>query len=94
MSQDVILFDDTMKNNIAYANLTASEKEIMKLVNLLRLMNLLKTTKGYDTMIGENGVRLSGGQKQRISIARAILKESPIILLDEATSSLDPSLRK
>ena len=90
VSQDVILFDDTVKNNIAYARPSANHDEIIKALNLLlRMILFQKRFKGYNTMIGENGVRLSGGQKQRISIARAILKESPIILLDEATSSLD-----
>tara|TARA_B100000963_G_C22612101_1_gene665387 strand:- start:1121 stop:2431 length:1311 start_codon:yes stop_codon:yes gene_type:complete len=90
VSQDVILFDDSVKNNIAYANPSASEDEIIKACKFAASDDFIKKLpKGYDTMIGENGVRLSGGQKQRISIARAILKESPIILLDEATSSLD-----
>ena len=90
VSQDVILFDDTVKNNIAYAKPNASEDEIIKACKFAASDDFIKKLpKGYDTMIGENGVRLSGGQKQRISIARAILKESPIILLDEATSSLD-----
>ena len=90
VSQDVILFDDTVKNNIAYAKPGASEKEIVEACRFAASDEFInKLPKGYDTMIGENGVRLSGGQKQRISIARAILKSSPIILLDEATSSLD-----
>jgi subfamily B ATP-binding cassette protein MsbA len=90
VSQDVILFDDTVRNNIAYAKPDASDKEIIRACEFAAADEFIKKLpKNYDTMIGENGVRLSGGQKQRISIARAILKESPIILLDEATSSLD-----
>ena len=90
VSQDIILFDDTVKNNIAYAKPDASDKEIIRACEFAAADEFIKKLpKNYDTMIGENGVRLSGGQKQRISIARAILKESPIILLDEATSSLD-----
>ncbi len=90
VSQDVILFDDTVKNNIAYAKPGASEEEIFEACKFAASDEFInKLPQGYDTMIGENGVRLSGGQKQRISIARAILKGSPIILLDEATSSLD-----
>ena len=90
VSQDVILFDDTVKNNIAYAKDNASQEEIEKACKYAAADEFIKKLpQGYDTLIGENGVRLSGGQKQRISIARAILKESPIILLDEATSSLD-----
>ena len=90
VSQDIVLFDDTVKNNIAYAKPNATEKEIIQACKFAASDEFInKLPQGYDTMIGENGVRLSGGQKQRISIARAILKESPIILLDEATSSLD-----
>ncbi len=90
VSQDVILFDDTIRNNIAYARPSASDDEILKACKFAAADEFItKLPKGYDTTIGENGVRLSGGQKQRISIARAILKESSIILLDEATSSLD-----
>jgi subfamily B ATP-binding cassette protein MsbA len=90
VSQDVILFDDTVKNNIAYADPEASQKEIIEACQFAAADEFIdKLTDGYETLIGENGVRLSGGQKQRISIARAILKKSPIILLDEATSSLD-----
>ena len=90
VSQDTTLFDDTIKNNISYANLDASDEEIMeaaKLSNCDEFINQLP--KKYETIIGENGIRLSGGEKQRISIARAMLKKSRIILLDEATSSLD-----
>ena len=90
VSQDVILFDDTIKNNIAYAKPNASDDDIKNACKFAAADEFIKKLpNGYDTMIGENGVRLSGGQKQRISIARAILKQSPIILLDEATSSLD-----
>ena len=90
VSQDVILFDDTVKNNISYAKPDASENEIIKACKFAASDEFInKLPQGYNTMIGENGVRLSGGQKQRISIARAILKASRIILLDEATSSLD-----
>ena len=90
VSQDVILFDDTIKNNIAYAKENATDGEIDKACKYAAADEFIKKLpKGYDTLIGENGIRLSGGQKQRISIARAVLKESPIILLDEATSSLD-----
>jgi ATP-binding cassette, subfamily B, bacterial MsbA len=90
VSQDIILFDDTIKNNIAYAKDKASEDEISRACQFAAADEFIKKLPmGADTIIGENGIRLSGGQKQRISIARAILKESPIILLDEATSSLD-----
>ena len=90
VSQDVILFDDTVRKNIGYAKENASQTEIEKACEYAAADDFIKKLpQGYDTIIGENGVRLSGGQKQRISIARAILKESPIILLDEATSSLD-----
>ena len=90
VSQDTTLFDDTIKNNIAYANLDASQKDIEDAAKFSYADEFInKLPNHYDTVIGENGVRLSGGEKQRISIARAILKKSPIILLDEATSSLD-----
>ena len=90
VSQDVVLFDDTIKNNIAYADSNATQKDIEEACNFAAADEFIKKLPNkYETVVGENGVRLSGGQKQRISIARAILKKSPIILLDEATSSLD-----
>ena len=90
VSQDTTLFDDTIKNNIAYAKLDASDEEIREAAELSFCTEFInKMPNGFDTVIGENGYRLSGGEKQRLSIARAMLKKSKIILLDEATSSLD-----
>jgi len=90
VSQDTTLFDDTIKNNIAYANLEATDEEIIDAAEKSFASDFIKKMpKGYNSLIGENGLRLSGGEKQRISIARAMLKKSSIILLDEATSSLD-----
>ena len=90
VSQDIILFDDTVRANIAYAKLDASEEQIKKACDFASATEFIeKLPQAYETIIGENGIKLSGGQKQRISIARAVLKNSPIILLDEATSSLD-----
>ena len=90
VSQDTTLFDDTIKNNIAYANTNATEEQIVEAAkNSFANEFIEKLPQGYDTRIGEDGVRLSGGEKQRLSIARAILKKTPLILLDEATSSLD-----
>ena len=90
VSQETTLFDDTVKNNIAYANLKATDEEI-KIASQESFASefIEKLPNKYNTIIGENGVRLSGGEKQRLSIARAMLKKSSIILLDEATSSLD-----
>jgi len=90
VSQEITLFDDTVRSNIAYASTDATEKQIIEASKFSKVDDFIqKLPNKYDTMIGENGVRLSGGEKQRISIARAILKNAPIILLDEATSSLD-----
>ena len=90
VSQDVILFDDTIKSNILYGNASASNDEIINACKFAAAQDFVeKLPNKYETIIGENGIKLSGGQKQRLSIARAILKDSPIILLDEATSSLD-----
>ena len=90
VSQDTTLFDDTIRNNIAYANLDASQKEIEEAAEHSFASEFIeKLPQKYETIIGENGIRLSGGEKQRLSIARAMLKKSQIILLDEATSSLD-----
>ena len=90
VSQDIVLFDDTIRKNISYANQNATQEEIeiaCKFAAADEFINKLPDK--YDSYVGENGVKLSGGQKQRISIARAIIKKSSIILLDEATSSLD-----
>ena len=90
VNQDTTLFDDTIKNNIAYANLDATDDEIIEAAKLSHCNEFIdKLPNKFDTLIGENGTRLSGGEKQRLSIARAMLKKSKIILLDEATSSLD-----
>jgi len=90
VSQETTLFDDTIKNNIKYGRTEASDEEVFKVAKLSycdEFINILPNK--FDTLIGENGVRLSGGEKQRLSIARAMMKQSSIILLDEATSSLD-----
>ena len=90
VSQDITLFDDTIKNNILYANSEATQEEVEEAARFSFANEFIENLPNkYDTLIGENGVRLSGGEKQRLSIARAILKKTPIILLDEATSSLD-----
>ena len=90
VSQDTLLFDDTIRNNISYANPKASIEEIEEAARFSFANEFIeKLPNKYETLIGENGIRLSGGEKQRLSIARAILKKSSIILLDEATSSLD-----
>ena len=90
VSQETTLFDDTIKNNIKYARRDASDEEIYKVAKLSFCDEFINNLPNkFETVIGENGIRLSGGEKQRISIARAMLKQSSIILLDEATSSLD-----
>lgn len=90
VSQDTTLFDDTIKNNIKYAKNDVTDDEIIAAAKFSYAHEFIeKLPNGYETIIGENGVRLSGGEKQRLSIARAMIKKSPIILLDEATSSLD-----
>ena len=90
VSQETTLFDDTIKNNIRYAKEDASDEEIYKVSKLSYCDEFINSLPNkFETLIGENGVRLSGGEKQRLSIARAMLKKSSIILLDEATSSLD-----
>ena len=90
VSQETTLFDDTIKNNISYAKPDATMEEIEEATKFSFADEFIENLPNkYETLIGENGIRLSGGQKQRLSIARAILKKSRIILLDEATSSLD-----
>ena len=90
VDQNTTLFDDTVMNNIKYAKPDATNEEVFEAANLAMCKEFIDNLdEGYHTMIGENGVKLSGGEKQRLSIARAFLKKSKIILLDEATASLD-----
>lgn len=90
VSQEVMLFDDTIRANIAYGKWAASEEEIKEAAKAAAAHTFItELSQGYDTIVGEQGIRLSGGQRQRLSIARAMLKNAPILLLDEATSSLD-----
>ncbi|UCD70707.1 MAG: lipid A export permease/ATP-binding protein MsbA [Syntrophobacterales bacterium] len=90
VTQQTILFNDTVRNNIAYGDITKTEREIIEAAKAANAHGFIeKLPLGYDSVIGERGVKLSGGERQRISIARALLKDAPILILDEATSSLD-----
>ena len=90
VNQDVVLFNGTLADNIAYARPGASREEIVEAARAANAMEFISTLpEGFDTLIGENGTRLSGGQRQRIAIARALIKDAPILILDEATSALD-----
>ncbi|MGH7112671.1 MAG: ATP-binding cassette domain-containing protein, partial [Stellaceae bacterium] len=90
VAQEVSLFDDTVRANIAYGRFGAAEAEIVAAARAAAADGVIRELpQGYDTMVGEHGVRLSGGQRQRLAIARAMLKDVPILLLDEATSALD-----
>ena len=89
--QDVVLFNDTVYNNILIGNRNATREQVLAAAKAARCDSFIeKLPQGYDTEIGENGYTLSGGERQRLSIARALLKDAPIILLDEATAALDP----
>lgn len=90
VTQQTILFNDTVRNNIAYGSLERSESDLIKAAEAAHALDFIKELpKGFETIIGESGARLSGGERQRISIARALLKNAPILILDEATSALD-----
>jgi len=90
VTQQTILFNDTVKNNIAYGNIEETEENIIQAAKAANAHDfIMNLPDGYDTVIGEQGAKLSGGERQRISIARALLKDAPILILDEATSSLD-----
>jgi subfamily B ATP-binding cassette protein MsbA len=91
VSQDVMLFDDTVAANIAYGAMTDAPREaIERAASAAHALEFIRALpQGFDTQVGENGIRLSGGQRQRVAIARAILKNAPILILDEATSALD-----
>lgn len=88
--QDSVLFHDTIKHNLHYGDLSAPAEKVIEAAKMAELHDsIIKWPKGYDTQVGERGLKLSGGEKQRVAIARAILKNSPILIFDEATSSLD-----
>ena len=90
VTQQTILFNDTVRNNISYGNLKSTEQEILEAAKAANAHDFIqRMPQGYETIIGEQGVKLSGGERQRLSIARALLKNAPILILDEATSSLD-----
>ena len=90
VAQDVFLFNGTIRENIAYGRLDATFDEIVEAAKKANIHDYIMTLEhGYDTQVGERGIKLSGGQKQRISIARVFLKNPPILILDEATSALD-----
>ena len=90
VTQQTILFNDTVRNNIAYGNIEKTDEDIVQAAKAANAHDfIMNLPKGYDTVIGEQGAKLSGGERQRISIARALLKDAPILILDEATSSLD-----
>lgn len=93
--QESVLFHDTIKYNINYGNLDKTEEDVKQAARMAELHeSIIQWPKAYETQVGERGLKLSGGEKQRVSIARAIMKNSPILVFDEATSSLDSITEK
>ena len=90
VTQETVLFNDTLRNNIAYGQPSVSQQEVEAAARAALAHDfIMELSAGYETVIGEKGLRLSGGERQRIAIARAVLKDAPVLLLDEATSALD-----